>query len=823
MTRRSRVPTQWWDLVQRFSTEALARYYWEKWQGRYPNEGFAESIQQHRKKCDKIIQESTMPQVELKPAVFPYGSMQDCNTDKPSKIALKSVAVSGEVHGLLFTYSITQSYKNQTSRPLEVIYTFPIAWGTAVLGMSAKIGEKSFTGEVVEKKKAERQYENAIFSGDSAIMVEKSATGLYTANLGNIDAGESVTVELHCARMLRIEQNRVRLCIPTVISQRYGNAYGPDALASHESDAVSDDASYALSVHIAFYGDMAKGKITCPSHSLEAQVLPNGGIAFGINGPAVLDRDFVLLAENVAVDSYAQCVTVGEETLVAASFVPNLPENASSPVACKILLDCSGSMGGERIDQAIHGLHKIHNLLREDDYISYTRFGSDVRQIIGEMRPCTEETSNAFADAIEKTYADMGGTELKKALKATYDIETPSEIPAAILLITDGDVWEVDSTIAKAASSGQRVFAIGVGAAPAESLLRELAEKTGGACELVTPKENMADAIVRMFTRMRQGFLHDVHVAWQGDTVWKSKTPKYLYKGETLHCFALMRGGVPSSAPVLYWHAAGGEYAAMAERIEKTASHDLFRLAMTQRLNDTGSVEEKKRIALKYQLISKNTSLILVYERADGKKIVGLPTVQKAPQMSVARETRLDGNFRVSDVSYCILGGNAVLRNSLSKHFDIFDKFMDPCVSFCRIPETSVNENLYSQTKNDCKISYDINTLLNKYILKLRNKLSDLLDEKNVNRVFEQITIKDSCMLQKFCEISSSTSIPINIIFAIFILWANSNDMLVIDRHILRSIREKTQDLTNEQIENIRRIFNDWVSCNKKSDCDKKE
>lgn len=47
------------------------------------------------------------------------------------------------------------------------------------------------------------------------------------------------------------------------------------------------------------------------------------------------------------------------------------------------------------------------------------------------------------------------------------------------------------------------MFAIGLGSAPAEGSLREVAEKTGGAGELVSAGQSVAEVIVRMFRRLR--------------------------------------------------------------------------------------------------------------------------------------------------------------------------------------------------------------------------------------------------------------------------------------------------------------------------------
>ena len=68
------------------------------------------------------------------------------------------------------------------------------------------------------------QVKEALSGGDSAIMVQKSAKGLYTANLGNIKAGESVSIELHCAQLLSPQQGRIRVCVPTRTTLRPATA-----------------------------------------------------------------------------------------------------------------------------------------------------------------------------------------------------------------------------------------------------------------------------------------------------------------------------------------------------------------------------------------------------------------------------------------------------------------------------------------------------------------------------------------------------------------------------------------------------------------------
>jgi Ca-activated chloride channel family protein len=72
-----------------------------------------------------------------------------------------------------------------------------------------------------------------------------------------------------------------------------------------------------------------------------------------------------------------------------------------------------------------------------------------------------------------------------------------------VLLITDGEISAIDSTLDSARQSGHRVFVVGIGSSVAEAHLRRLAQESGGACDFLAPGEAATPAIVRMFTRMR--------------------------------------------------------------------------------------------------------------------------------------------------------------------------------------------------------------------------------------------------------------------------------------------------------------------------------
>ena len=552
------------------------------------------------------------------------------------KLALESVRVEGRLDGLLLSTVIRQNYRNDTAKNLEIIYTFPLGCAAALLGLTVEMGGRRLQGVVIEKKEAEERYEKALEEGDTPIMVQESSPGLYTANLGNIKAKEAISVEIRCAQLLRFEQDRIRVKIPTVIAPRYGDPHKSGGLAPHETDKVDLSARYPFSVRLDIMGETAKAKITSPSHPDTVITATENGASVLLEAGAMLDRDFILVLQGLAGHSFALSVPDEERHTVLASFCPKLPVKAD-PVLLKILVDCSGSMEGDSIRQAQRGLQTIIRELSSQDFISFSRFGSKVEHNFSQMKQCASGALQKLSAMVKGLSADLGGTEMEQAVLSTcQEVAWPEETSPrpSILLITDDLYWNKGSLLREAVKSGHRFFTIGVGSAPAESLLRQLAEKTGGACEFVTPNEDMAAAIVRMFRRMRVAQTNKLRLDWGGQALWQSPLPLSIFDGETLHLFASF-AELPTQKPTLWWEADGKTESASPETVTATENRDLARLGAAERLPALGP-KEALAWALKYQLVSEQSSLFLVYLREGEDKVTELPEIHQVPQMMAA-------------------------------------------------------------------------------------------------------------------------------------------------------------------------------------------
>jgi Ca-activated chloride channel homolog len=563
-------------------------------------------------------------------------------------VPLLGVTFTGHLRGVILEACVVQRFVNPTDHHLELVYSFPLPWGAVLLGVDVVLGERTLTGAVVEKRQAEAQYEDALADGDAAIMLERNHDHSYSLNLGNLAAGEPCTITLRYAQPLQFEQQSLRLMIPTVIAPRYGDAVQAGGLLPHQTPhhSLTVEHPFELSVHL--HGELAQTRVASPSHRIAValdRVDTQQVLTVSLARTEHLDRDFVLLVDQLAHDSLAitaRDMVEPEGVAMLASFCPHLPRQEAAGMALKILVDCSGSMAGDSMEAAKRALQAIVSQLDGSDRFALSRFGDTVQHRSRGLWKVTETTRLAAQRWVGALEADLGGTEMEAALASTFQLAQTAS--SDVLLVTDGQISAIDSTIASAQASGHRVFVVGIGSSPAESHLRRLAEATGGACDFVAPGEAVEPAVLRMFARLRSARLSEVSLAWpEGVTpLWVSPLSQSLFDGDALTVYALLAHATTGEVRLL------GCVEGQAEPTEisratlpkpLTETDTLSRLVANQRIQHLPHAEHKMAealaaaLAVNYQLVTAQTNFLLVHECAQADKATEMPSLHQVASM----------------------------------------------------------------------------------------------------------------------------------------------------------------------------------------------
>ena len=562
-----------------------------------------------------------------------------------AKVALRSVNVEAKIKNLLCEVTIKQVYSNLEKINIEAVYTFPLPLSAVLLDMTIKTGTKELKGVVIEKSEAEDRYEDAVTDGDTAIMLEQVAPGLYTMNVGSLQPEDTIEISITYAELFKWRDNSLRFFLPTTIAPRYGDieSVGIQPHQTPEYDLTADN-PFAITISVS--GELADASFESPSHQLALEKQDGKTLISLKKGEALMDRDFVLnISMETEEKSFAFLDRDGDGHIVLASFYPKFPDaNKKAPRCITIIIDCSGSMGGDSIAQARKALYEILELLRPDDIFNVIRFGSTYKWLFPAPVKANDGNLEKAKNLLEVLDADMGGTEIGQAVSAAIKCKSPRKMSKEALLITDGEVWDWEKVTAMAAKSGFRFFTVGVGSSVSEAFVQSLADATGGACELVSPNEDMAEKIVRHFKRIYFPKAENVKILWPGEP---DKTfPEHIgsiYDGDTLHIFGRFKqmadGDVELRAEL-----EDGKIFTQKVPIEikeqKETPTDLpgttARMAAAYEISQIDDPKQIAALGVKYQLMSRYTNYLAIDVKEDSKKAEDLPALRKTPQMLAA-------------------------------------------------------------------------------------------------------------------------------------------------------------------------------------------
>ncbi len=547
---------------------------------------------------------------------------------------LQKVAISGTVAGLLLELSVEQHFHNASQQNVEAVYTFPLPPDAVLLEMACTLGERVLQGEVYATAQGEQIYEDALEQGDTPVMVQTAGAGYSTVNIGNLQAGEVAVVRYRFVQLLAYVQGQIRIAIPTVIAPRYGNPASA-GLLPHQQPFHKLAAEYPCSLQLQLNGALQAGAISSPTHALSVRML-EGNLSLSLDKSARMDRDMVVLIDGLQGQSLAVCgadPATGETVVLASLCAAAAGEVAAQPVAMKVLVDCSGSMAGDSIDSTRRALHEVLGELRGEDSLSLSCFGSTVQHHHAGLQRAAPEVLAAGARWVAQLSANLGGTELELALCSTYEVPGKADL----LLLTDGQIADVETVIERARNAGHRLFLVAIGTAPAGSLLQRLADETGGACEFVAPMGDIHGAILRTFRRMRQPPVKDLALDWQTPASWQVAPRSVLFEEETAHALASFTDGTPDMAR-LSWQRQGqaGELTlVLGEQTARLAGDTLARLAASLRLPGLDATAQRQ-LALRYRLLTGDTRLVLVHQRAEGAQASEPAVLRSVPQMLAA-------------------------------------------------------------------------------------------------------------------------------------------------------------------------------------------
>ena len=562
--------------------------------------------------------------------------------------------VSIRISGILARTEVRQRFHNPTDAWVEGIYVFPLPEGSAVDTLRMRVGERVIEGRIHEREEAAEIYRAARAEGRRASLVEQERPNLFTTSVANLGPEEEMEVAIAYQEELRYDGGVVSLRFPMVAAPRYTPAgAGPGTEARPPVTPVVLAASapvHPVRLTVELDAGFRVERMGSASHQIEvvrAGRSPGGGHPVYrvelADAPVAADRDFVLeWAPAIGREPGAALFTEeldGETYALLMLMPPTVRRSAAEapPREAVFVIDTSGSMMGESIEQARSALRFALGRLRLEDHFNVIRFDSTTSALFPESLPAGDRALAEARRFVDGLRAD-GGTEMLPALELALSGRPVPGAVRQVVFVTDGAVGNEAELLARIRSrlGPSRLFTVGIGSAPNGHFMRRAAEEGRGTFTYIGRTDDVGPMMAELFGKLESPVLTGLELDWgvAGVEAWPERLPD-LYAGEPVVIAARLPAGAVAAGteavlrgsigvrPLELRRELGGSGAALGERAAAVGRPGVAKLwarrkiaALSARALEGVPADEVRgaivEVALRHHLVSQHTSLVAV-------------------------------------------------------------------------------------------------------------------------------------------------------------------------------------------------------------------
>merc|ERR1712038_1508681 len=441
-----------------------------------------------------------------------------------------------------FRYSrteVTAQYRNPGTEADKAVFSMVLPKSAFISNFSLTIKDEEYVAEVKEKEEAKKTFDEAVASGNTAGLVSKNTRDSNQFSVDtNLEPGEKVTFTLTYEELLERQEDQYEYVLhvePGVVLEDFhvevnineslplSKLSVPELVQSNEIDlSVEESESSIAQVTRDLGGSPNNARVVfSPSKTYQLEAGDQG-----VSGRFVVRDDVDRRGQH----SEVQLIDGYFVHYFVPSDLPTLPKHAV------FVLDTSGSMGGEKIQQLKDAMFTVLEDLTDSDFFNMIEFNSDVSHWSGEgftessteFYPATEENKNKAIKSVIDLSAG-GGTNLNDAILAGLDVaETalqrealPKDVKSLIVFLTDGLGSTASDVIKTNIKTKNRdlqtpVFTVAFGADTDLSLLQSIASQNNAISKRIYEGSDAALQLEDFYAQISSPLLSNIKVQYVG-------------------------------------------------------------------------------------------------------------------------------------------------------------------------------------------------------------------------------------------------------------------------------------------------------------------
>jgi Ca-activated chloride channel family protein len=517
-------------------------------------------------------------------------------------------AVRVTVAGRVARVTVEEWFRNTGPGLGEGVYHYPLPGEAVFSSFSLWQGDEELRGETMDAARARGIYEAIVRAKRDPALIELVRHGLLRARVFPINPGETRKITLRYTQLLDRTGDAWRFRyvagpadrvprsfrLDTDTSARFADPYSP----THRVTTRREDGRVAVTL-----------ADTTWSGDLEL-LLP---LARGLVGLSLVTHD-----------------APGEDGHFMLLLAPGASERVRFARDVVAVMDVSGSMSGEKLEQAKAALVQLLGTLREGDRFRLVAFAGGVRRYAAGWTTLTAESRRDAGEWV-RGLDTGGGTNIAGALTEAFTAPPADGSLGVVVFLTDGQPTAGETDPERIADRAERergrfrVFAFGIGHDVNTYVLDRLAVRARGTAEYVPPGGDVERAVGSLAAKLSAPVLTDLALAADGGAELYDVEPRDLpdlFAGEELVVFGRYRARGDSLAVRVSGRRAGrDERFATAAATRGTADYvpqlwasrragSLSREIRLRGVN-TELVNSLKELALRYGILTEYTAYLV--------------------------------------------------------------------------------------------------------------------------------------------------------------------------------------------------------------------
>jgi Ca-activated chloride channel family protein len=457
-----------------------------------------------------------------------------------SSIVRTSSQVRVTVEGRVARVEVEEQFRNTGGGVAEGTYLYPMPGEAVFTDFSLWMGEQEVRGEMMQAEQARGIYEEIVRRLRDPALLTLEGHGLIRARVFPIAAGDTRKIVLRYTQMLDRSGDALRL--------RY--AIGNRSQRETGRGDVRVQPGDVFSFRVTLPDASTMGTPYSPTHQITTRET-GGHLVVTLDPDASGDVDlFIPLRRGLVGTSLVTHAPGGEDGFFMLLLSPPTSEEGNTvPRDLSLVVDVSGSMSGEKIEQARAAILQALESLNSADRFRLIAFSSTVRNFRQGFVPATPANIAAARRFAENLNAN-GGTNIEGALNAVLDQAPAEERLPIIIFMTDGipSIGEqAPDKLAEAAAAHvgrNRIFTFGVGHDVNTYLLDRLSREGRGSAEYVAPDADVEVAVGSLVSKIQHPALVNLRIVESPVRLVQSYPGELpdLFFGEELVVFGRYRG-----------------------------------------------------------------------------------------------------------------------------------------------------------------------------------------------------------------------------------------------------------------------------------------